>query len=57
MTISINSKRGQIVISKGVQGFGLIELMLVSMIAAILMLIAVPSYNHYLLQKEQHIAQ
>lgn len=57
MTIIADSKRGQFVISKEMQGFSLIELMLVSMIASILMLIAVPSYNHYLLQKEQHIAQ
>ena len=57
MAIIADSNRGQLVISKGVQGFSLIELMVVSMITAVLMLIVVPSYNHYLLQREQHIAK
>ncbi|WP_296202883.1 type IV pilin protein [Psychrobacter sp. UBA3962] len=57
MTTIAGSNRGQLIISKGVQGFSLIELMMVSMITAVLMLIALPSYNHYLLQREQHIAQ
>lgn len=57
MAIIADPNRGQLVISKGVQGFGLIELMVVSMITAVLMLIVVPSYNHYLLQREQHITK
>lgn len=57
MAIIADSNRVQFFISKGVQGFSLIELMVVSMITAVLMLIVVPSYNHYLLQREQHIAK
>ena len=57
MAIIADPNRGELVISKGVQGFGLIELMMVSMITTVLMLIVVPSYNHYLIQREQHIAK
>lgn len=57
MTIIVGLKRRHFIFSKGVQGFSLIELMVVSMIIAVLMLIVVPSYNHYLLQKEQHAAK
>lgn len=57
MAIIADPNRGELAISKGVQGFSLIELMVVSMITAVLMLIALPSYNHYLLQREQHLAQ
>ena len=57
MTIIVGLNKKHFMLSKGVQGFSLIELIVVSMITAVLMLIVVPSYTHYLLQKEQHIAQ